>query len=148
PQPRSGGAAGASRVQLVVDRAEGLGPGRVLVLCIGYGAPACFVLDPETVGPSTALHRHLQDEPDDALAVRHYLLRCLRPYLRASAPLRSLLRESLALIPPVAVPTAAGRGLSGEIDLAVGLSDGGLFVRGWLNDPQQVVADLQVVSAF
>lgn len=147
PQARSGGD-GAARVQLVVDRAEGLGPGRVLVLLIGYGAPACFVLDPETVGPSTALHRHLQEEPDDALAARHYLLRCLRPYLRASAPLQSLLRESLALIPPAVAPPAAGRGLAGEIDLAVGLTDGGLFVRGWLNDPQRVVADLQVVSAF
>lgn len=43
---------------------------------------------------------------------------------------------------------AAGRGLAGEIDLAIGFSDGGLFVRGWLADPQGVVADLQLVSAF
>ncbi|BBK42023.1 glycosyl transferase family 2 [Allostella vacuolata] len=148
PQRRSSPSGQRSRVQLVVDRAEGLGPGRVLVLCIGYGPPSAFLIEPDAVAPTTALHRHLQEEPDEALAVRHYLLRCLRPYIRANAPLRALLRESLALIPPSVPAAAAGRGLSGEIDLAIGYADGGLFVRGWLSDPQAVVADLQLLSAF
>lgn len=148
PQARSDQGGARGRVRLVVDRAEGLGPGRVLVLLIGYGAPAAFVLEPDAVAPATALHRHLQEQPDEALAVRHYLLRCLRPYIRANATLRALLRESLALIPSTVPATAAGRGLSGEIDLAVASGDGGLFVRGWLHDPQAVAADLQLVSAF
>ncbi|WP_374440993.1 glycosyltransferase [Stella sp.] len=148
PQPRGerGGAGG--RLQLVVDRAEGLGPGRVLVLMIGFGRPTLFVLEPDAVVPATGLHRHLQERPDEAPAARHYLLRCLRPYLRASHGLRALLRESLALVPDALPASAAGRSLSGEIDLAVASADGGLFVRGWLHDPQEVVAELELVSAF
>ncbi|BBK36717.1 hypothetical protein STAQ_17950 [Allostella sp. ATCC 35155] len=136
------------RLQLVVDRADGLGAGRVLVLMIGYGVPVAFVLEPDAVLPPTMLHRHLQERPEDGLLSRHYLLRCLRPYLRGSATLRALLRESLALVPATVPASATGRSLSGEIDLAVAAADGGLFVRGWLHDAQGVSSELELVSAF
>ncbi|MGE0724961.1 MAG: glycosyltransferase [Alphaproteobacteria bacterium] len=140
--------AGGSRMELVIDRPEALGPGRVLVLFLGGGAPELFMLDPDEADGAGTLLGLLQASGEDAFATRDYLLRCLRPYIGGNPQLQALIRESIALLPAAAPAAPAGGSLAGAIDLAVPAPGGGLFVRGWLSDGGRLVEGLDLISPF
>jgi len=130
-------AAGRHPVRLLLDRAQTRG--NALVVLVGEGGLALRL----PRGADRRLPTHMaagnRNRPLPA-PVRDFLARALTDRGRTDPAALAAARELLTLSNLPRRPYAApARALGASLDLAVPVPGGGLFVAGWLHDPQRMV---------
>ena len=139
--------AGGGEIELIVERPDVLGP--TLASMILFTRKEAVTVEPGEVLAPPALMPFLEGLGAAASDTRAYLLRMLKPYLPAEPRLAAVLQESLQTIrAPAARARIATPAISAGIELAAPTPDGGLFLAGWLSDPQRLVQGLEAVSPF
>ena len=144
--PALASAANADPAQflLLIDR-RAL-PGKFSILLLGEQDIA--VLAVPHPGIPLRLNTWLERNTLAAAAFRRYLASGIAATLATQAEGLAALREFQLMhpLPPVAL-REPDQQVGGEIELAVN-TEAGLFLAGWLNDPNSLIAGLHVLSPF
>jgi GT2 family glycosyltransferase len=133
---------GKGKSLLLLDRAH-LRAGCLLVLLGAQGFTTVRVTDL----PQTPFLTWLQANKPIAAATRGFIMRCVAETAADDSSAAALLRE-LELFQPAArrnltdkrMPVGAG------VDLLVSDGKGGVFIKGWVRDPHQLVASAQLTA--
>ena len=117
-----------------------------LAVLFGAGGMLCCRLC-VAPGGGTPLLEWLERNPRAASSIRDYAIRSLGAVAETDGQAGGLLRE-LQLFAPlprkqILVPT---KPIGADIELAVSLPGGGLFVSGWLRDPRQLAEGIDLVT--
>jgi GT2 family glycosyltransferase len=138
------GDGGLPQLQLLVDR-RAL-PAMFIIAVIGDHDVTALLVPP--VRAPQQLLAWLRDNPAAAPVFRHYLATGIAAALASEPEGVAVLKEFQLLHPlPPRTLREPEQAVGGEIELAIN-ADNGVFLAGWLNDPNGMIAGLRLISPF
>ena len=142
-------ASGTAEIELVIERPDALGAGLASVIFFTRREILAASLDVADIVGLQALMPYLESLGTAAPDSRTYLLRSLKPYLASEPRLAGVFQEALQTLrsQPGRARTSTSSVAAG-IDLAIPTPDGGLFIKGWLNDPSRLVQSMAAGTPF
>lgn len=138
------GDGGPVALQVLFDRAAQ--PGPLTALALGEQGLAVLAVPGGQGAPH--LLRWLEGKPAEVSEFCRHLMHGIAPLIAAEPDGKAALQEIQVSLPrdPV-MRVTPGQPAGGVLDLAIG-TDAGLFLSGWIHDPHDMLAAIQVISPF
>lgn len=131
---------------VVLDR--GMADSDAVAVLLGAGSLACRQIRP-SAGARVALLEWIERNPNFPAASRDYVAKCLAGQKGEEVQSAALVRE-MQLFNPLQRRQllSPAKPVGARIDMAIAHGAGGLFVKGWVRDPHQMVDSIVALSPF